>query len=156
MNIIKMIIARGVSLAWLGQFHGFALLLIATVMPLHAETWDCEYNGHWTSYYDDNSGDFTWKVIWEAKDTMGWSIGGEYTDRYGQSMLDGNCLNHECMLFQEYHSGELQGKRYYWAGTYTDKKLDAVNTENTFTGTWGASVDAMDGQWQATGTCHKN
>lgn len=121
-------------------------------IPAQAETWSCEYDGSWLTYNSSNKGSFNWSVIWKSK-PGGWEITGNYSDRYGISVLNGNCNNHACSLTQVYQSGELSGNQYFWKGKYTDQANGSNKTINRFEGSWGSTPRANEGSWQALATC---
>ncbi|BBL75721.1 hypothetical protein [Methylomagnum ishizawai] len=129
------------------------LLGLMLALPVQAEIWICDYDGSWSTFGSNNKGRFTWNVFWKGKAGVGWEIDGEYTDRYGKSLLDGNCNDHTCSLTQVYRSGELNGKQYFWKGNYTDEAIGNAKTINRFEGTWGATPSAGDGLWRAVATC---
>jgi len=129
--------------------------LVAAV-PTHAETetWNCSYDGTWDTFNSSNEGVFNWQVTWQLNDEGQWDITGSYSDRYGDSILDGACNDDSCLLSQVYSSGDLQGKRYYWRGDYQDEQTNNTTTTNSFTGTWGTNKKATDGgNWKAIATC---
>ena len=129
------------------------VLGLTVVVPAQAETWFCEYDGSWSTFNSSNQGKFHWSVAWQSNAGGGWIISGDYTDRYGKSVLDGNCSNHVCNLTQMYQSGELNGKQYFWNGKYTDQANGNGETINRFEGTWGASPSAGEGAWRAFAIC---
>ncbi|MFO0750553.1 MAG: hypothetical protein U1F43_33520 [Myxococcota bacterium] len=134
--------------------------LVASILALtslgaaaHAENWNCQYQGSWTTNSTGNTGEFNWSVLWTATGG-GWRMQGEYDDRYGHSILDGKCSTSECTFRQTYRSGQLAGKVYYWQGNYSDDHTRPGETVNRFTGTWGYSPDARDGgPWDAVAMC---
>lgn len=129
------------------------LIGLAVIVPVYAETWMCKYDGTWSAFNSAEKGKFTWNMSWEGKTSTGWEITGDYNDHYGTSSLNGQCNRQTCELVQIYHSGRLNGKRYFWKGNYADKKIDSENTMNQFEGTWGHAPGATDGLWRATATC---
>jgi hypothetical protein len=133
--------------------------LVALVMlggVARADRWRCEYKGDWTNTNDGNGGRFTWSLMWESRDG-GWKVTGDYEDRYGSSTLDGHCRDKRCTLDQHYTSGQLDGKWYYWQGTYSDTNDGPGRTINTFTGTWGNAPNhrGSGGEWKAKAVCRK-
>lgn len=126
---------------------------LALAIPAQAEMWTCEYDGSWTTFNSSDKGKFNWSVVWQGKAGGGWTITGDYADRYGQSVLNGDCDDRACSLVQEYQSGQLKGKRYFWKGNYTDQSVGGAQTVNRFGGTWGSAPSARDGAWQALATC---
>ena len=117
-----------------------AAAVLAMTTTAAAETWECRYTGHWTTEDSGNAGDFTWLLTWRTAGA-GWELTGNYTDRYGKSTLDGHCQQSECKMRQHSVSGSLDGKTYFWRGTYTDSADGNDRTINKFTGTWGDSPD---------------
>ena len=132
------------------------LLSLAIATPAQAEIWSCLYNGDWSTFNSTNKGKFNWSVVWQGKSGGSWKITGDYSDRYGNSVLNGSCNNYACNLTQVYQSGELKGNKYFWKGQYTDETSDSGKTINRFEGTWGETPKASDGPWQAIATCTKN
>jgi hypothetical protein len=120
-----------------------------------AETWDCAYTGKWNTTGSSDKGDFSWNLQWTSA-SSGWTVVGNYSDKYGNSYLDGTCTSKSCTLSQLYKSGSLNGKRYGWTGTYTDRAEGAGRTVNTFVGTWGnGASNTGGGAWTATAICVK-
>lgn len=134
------------------RFLMFTMLLGLTTTA-QAEIWACNYDGQWSTFNSNDRGVFNWKVIWQSNAKDGWNITGDYTDQYGESVLNGTCSGRSCSLTQDYRNGQLQGKRYYWKGDYTDQ-MDGATSINRFNGTWGTSSQASDGgKWNAVATC---
>ncbi len=132
------------------------LLGLTIAVPVQAEMWSCDYDGSWSTFNSDDKGKFNWSVVWQSKTGGGWGITGDYTDRYGQSVLNGDCNDRICNLTQIYQSGELNGRQYFWKGKYTDQANGSNRTINRFEGTWGTASNADDGPWQAVATCTRN
>ncbi|MDX1957622.1 MAG: hypothetical protein SFU98_03565 [Leptospiraceae bacterium] len=133
----------------------FYAILFALALPIFADSWNCDYNGTWSSKSETEG--FSWKLNWSPGSAPGnWILTGDYDDKYGSSHLDGTCSSKKCKLTQTYQSGQLNGKVYYWAGTYSDKVVSATQTTNTFSGTWGTTANATGGgTWKATAKCNK-
>jgi hypothetical protein len=125
---------------------------LVVAIPAQADLWSCRYDGSWSTFSSANKGTFNWDVVWQSKAGGGWTINGDYADRYGESTLNGSCNNHACKLTQVYQTGELKGNKYYWNGKYTDK-ADGGGTINHFNGTWGSTPTADEGAWQAKAIC---
>lgn len=139
------------------KLAGIAMLLGVTMAAsAQAEMWSCEYDGSWSTFNSNDKGQFNWSVIWQSKAGGGWGITGDYTDRYGNSVLNGNCNDHVCNLTQMYQSGEFNGKRYFWKGKYSDQASGSAKTINRFEGTWGSTPDVGEGSWRAIATCTRN
>ena len=130
-----------------------ALLALSATPVLANETWNCTYVGHW-SRSSGGGGDFTWRIRWRKSDE-GWRLSGDYQDSSGSSRFDGKCANKSCRFWQRYIGGSLDGKTYYYQGSYTDTWYGDSKTVNQFTGTWGSTRDGNDGNWSANATCIK-
>lgn len=129
---------------------------LTAAVPAQAEMWTCTYDGTWDNFGGTAQESFNWHVVWQSTSGNEWNVTGDYSDHYGESVLNGACDDESCLLHQVYNSGELEGKEYYWKGEYEDEK-DGNNTINTFTGTWGTTTDASDGgTWKAIATCVPN
>lgn len=137
-------------------FASSLLAVAALAATASAETWQCSYTGTWTTEGSADSGEFTWVLQWESK-AGGWHVIGDYSDRYGESTLDGTCSAKQCKLDQHYHSGQLDGKAYYWQGSYSDTVETKTRTTNKFSGTWGDGPNrrANGGKWSAKAVCKR-
>lgn len=121
-----------------------------------ADDWTCSYQGSWTTTSTGNVGNFEWTVEWTST-SSGWHMIGEYDDKYGHAMLDGDCSNKACKFTQTYTTGELNGKVYYWQGSYTDEGTRNGESVNRFKGTWGYNAASKDGgPWNAVAMCRKH
>jgi len=133
-----------------------ALFAITLSPSLRAEVWACSFEGTWTRNGSSERGDFIWNVLWTHTGRSNWTITGDYSDAYGDSILDGSCNERNCTLTQIYQNGELAGNRYTWKGRYTDEVVNASRTINRFDGTWGETSSARDGGWRAVAICNRD
>ena len=138
----------------------FCLLVVCGSMLVSsvcwASVWNCTYEGAWVNVVDKDKGEFVWNVTWRS-DGDGWTIFGEYGDKWGNSTFDGDCKKNVCNFSQKYTSGALKGKSYYWVGGYVEKSVGQGKVINVFNGTWGPSAKERKsgGPWNALATCVK-
>jgi hypothetical protein len=132
------------------------LIGLSASTSVRAEAWTCTFDGNWTRYNSSERGEFMWNVLWTSSGRSGWKITGDYSDDYGDSILDGDCNDRSCTLTQIYQNGQLAGNRYTWKGNYSDESVGGGRTINRFDGTWGESSSARDGAWRATAICNRD
>lgn len=132
------------------------LLAAATTTTAHAETWKCLYSGRWVTTKTGNTDKMDWLLEWR-RDGDHWQVTGDYKDKYGHAWFDGTCDDRTCEFVQDYKSGKLKGKQYYFTGDYADKQINRTTTKNAFKGTWGYSADdrTNGGEWESIATCRK-
>lgn len=130
-----------------------SLLALSLSTTARSEVWSCNFDGSWATHGSADSGEFIWSVTWTADGRSGWRIIGDYSDEFGDSILDGECSARNCTLRQVYQNGAMAGREFTWLGRYTDEEVNSSRTINRFDGTWGETRHARDGTWRAVAIC---
>lgn len=135
-------------------FLSGALLLAVALAPLAIggqpamPTLQCVYSGNWSS--GNSNGPIRWNITQEDDCCGMWGLilNGSGSDRYGNFRLEGTCGEGQCVVNQNYTSGQLNGRSYTYTGDIQWKV--PMDTMQGFSGSYRENNGSNQGRFSIT------